>query len=825
MISTISNSFGSLVLFADAVRTKFSWDRIEKNTDWILPVVVLVIAAFFVRKWYERDARELGRGIGWFLTIMRTLVFVGLFLVYLKPEWRTETERRIESRVAILADTSLSMGLTDSADGNAGATRSEEITKLFEKSDLIKELRQTHNVDIYTFGDTLKTVTTLKKFSDEAGQEDSENREGTEDGSAEPEKPIDWKAVLKPVAGETRLGDSMNQLLDEIRDKPIAGVLVPTDGGYNAGADPAVTSVELADESKIKLFPIGVGSNVLPPNVRVSQLVVPPRVQLGDKYTVLGYIQSRGMQGANKTVRVELFMKDENTDEKPVLVDRQDVTLEEDGKKIPVKFERTPATTGHWAYTLRIVPPSEDRYPADDAVEAQFEIVDRPLRVLLFAGGPMREYQFMRNLLHRDKGIEVDVLIQSAKDKIYQDAHKVLYAFPETAQELSQYDCIVAFDPDWRKLSDHQIRILERWVSRFSGGLILFAGPVNAGERLNGWVQDPRTSAIRDMYPVIFQRNYIAGEGREGNIDSLTPIFSREGKEADFLSLSDDTAESRKLWSEFEGFYASLPVEGKKPSATVYARYSPSLPASDQRIYFAGQFYGSGRVFYAGSAELWRLRGIGEKYHERIITKLVRHVTQGRLLSDSPRGKLIIEREQYMPGDTIEIEANLNNANMDPLTEDKVRMELTLPDGTVEEVNLVADENEKGKGKFLYRLPVTAEGNYKITVIMPDDESVRVERRFQVKMPDLEREDPVRKDDLLGYLAEATKGKYYLAKQVGTNEGVRSLVDALPDQTKTIVLTSRPDTNWEREWLLWMMILLVGLLAIEWTIRRLLKLA
>jgi hypothetical protein len=56
--------------------------------------------------------------------------------------------------------------------------------------------------------------------------------------------------------------------------------------------------------------------------------------------------------------------------------------------------------------------------PADDVQVADIEVVDRVTQVLLMAGGPGREYQFMRNVLHRDKSFVVDVTLGTASSGI-----------------------------------------------------------------------------------------------------------------------------------------------------------------------------------------------------------------------------------------------------------------------------------------------------------------------------------------------------------------------------------------------------------------------
>ena len=51
-------------------------------------------------------------------------------------------------------------------------------------------------------------------------------------------------------------------------------------------------------------------------------------------------------------------------------------------------------------------------------------------------------------------------------------------------------------------------------------------------------------------------------------------------------------------------------MKDPKPGARVYARFGDPDTAidNDLPIYMAGQFYGSGRVFFMASGEMWRVR-------------------------------------------------------------------------------------------------------------------------------------------------------------------------------------------------------------------------
>ncbi len=108
----------------------------------------------------------------------------------------------------------------------------------------------------------------------------------------------------------------------------------------------------------------------------------------------------------------------------------------------------------------------------------------KPLRVLLFASAATHEYQFLQAILVRDmtKGrVKVSSFLQpppgqqTVNPGVIQDA-VLLDHFPDqfdpgqagqpkadkpdNPYDLSDYDVIVAFDPDWKQLSKEQIALL-----------------------------------------------------------------------------------------------------------------------------------------------------------------------------------------------------------------------------------------------------------------------------------------------------------------------------------------------------------------------------
>ncbi|MFM8379804.1 MAG: hypothetical protein ACKOB1_10830, partial [Planctomycetia bacterium] len=554
---------------------------------WQMPLLVAALAAIvaFVLWVYRRDAAELPRGSGALLAFLRLGALAALVAAYLDFERTAEHEVLFPSRVALLVDTSASMTIDDiqAPPGDAQATagvgggsqspvadgsRAGRALAALDAGGLLAALGTTHDVSLWRFDADAEPLTLLPGGSTARMRADAPAAAPADaPGDAPPDSPVaeppaDWRSRLAPRGFETRLGEAIAHVVDQEPPGVLAGVIVISDGANNAGIDPTAAAASLA-RVRVPVHTIGIGSGTLPPNVRVADLLAPARVFPGDRFSVTGYLQPQGFAG--RTVRVELA---EAAAAGPGrVIDAADVVLGQDGELATARFD-VPGleTAGRRELVLRVAAPPGDRAPADDTQVVEVEVVDRVTQVLLMAGGPSREYQFMRNILDRDKSFAVDVLLGTATPGISQDARRILDGFPTTAEELAEYDAIVAFDYDWRLLDAAAQARLERWVSRESGGLVLVAGTVYA----EAWLADPQTSVVRMLHPVELRRSVpVAFDGGQGREEPMPLVFTPDGQDAEFLWLASSRAASESLWSEFKGFYTCCGATAAKPGATV----------------------------------------------------------------------------------------------------------------------------------------------------------------------------------------------------------------------------------------------------------------
>jgi hypothetical protein len=318
--------------------------------------------------------------------------------------------------------------------------------------------------------------------------------------------------------------------------------------------------------------------------------------------------------------------------------------------------------------------------------------------------------------------------------------------------------------------------------------------------------------------------------GRFGGKDAWPLEFTREGLESEFLWLEDDPVNSEAAWASFEGVYGYYAVKDPKPGARVYARFSDPSTAIDEElpIYLAGHFYGAGRVFFQASGEMWRIRALDETYFERYYTKLLRWVAQGRLLRDSVHGVLLVDKDRCLLGDTIVVQAILTDAQNEPLTAPEVTASLIQPNGKRTALTLRAVKGGARDGTFAGQFTAVQQNDYRLELRPPHAElDELLVREVRVRAPEVEIEKPELNRPLLTDIALATGGEYYggIDAAVGEAGGQPPLTNVLQSQDHVTYLPGTPDRDFERRLMAWLMGLICGLLALEWLLRRLSRLA
>jgi uncharacterized membrane protein len=635
---------------------------------------------------------------------------------------------------------------------------------------------------------------------------------------------IAWETVLGATGTESRIGDALQSVLEQEQSSTLAAVLLLTDGRSNAGVDPQ-NVVSLAARQEVRIHPVGLGTDKNPTNVKILDMEAPKRVFPGDRFRITGLVQASGMLGTQVPVQLRR-RPGGGSNVGPTIEEERTLTLEGDDAITSLAFEVTPREVGPWIYELKVLAPTSDSNAADNQFESEVRVVEPNSTILILAGGPTREYQFVRNLLFREPTVQSHVFLQSSGPGVSQEAKQLLTEFPKTLAEMTKYDAVIAFDADWTQLTSEQIDVLETWVSQQAGGLIVVAGPVStpkwAGNNGNG---NRNAEILRGMVPVIMNTRgaRLVSIGRFESETAWPLTVASNALATDFLQVGTSIEESRKAWERFRGVFSFYGCYEPKPAASVLLTFSDptTFINSAPPIYLASQFYGSGRVVFQGGGELWRMREVGEQYFDTYYTKLVRWAGQGRLLRDSDRGMLLVDKEQAIVGEQVMVRAVLKDAQFQPLIQNEAIAKLLEPGGRSTQLRLAPLADPTQAGVYVGQYTTRKTGTYEVQLPIGSlAEQVLLTQQTIVRVPALEIQRPQRNDPLLSELASKTGGKYSLGLS-----GLDTVVSSIKPREQVNYLPNAPDNEFRQRLNALLMALIAGALSLEWLTRRLSRLA
>jgi hypothetical protein len=599
----------------------------------------------------------------------------------------------------------------------------------------------------------------------------------------------------------TNLGDSLLQIGNRELNNMVQGIVVISDGRNTQYSSQAFEELRARlQRAKVPIFAVAVGELREQISIRVD-MQAPQQARPDDKFPVRVEVDGEGLPNREMVVHLDVtspkgekrtvdkaFKFNAGSGGPPHAQIEFEIGAAEFGK-IPAGGKVPELEEGEWIFLARVPKEKREIFLGKEHVsnKGTVSVVKKPVRILLFAGAATHEYQFVRNLLVREVDqhrAELSICLQAQREKlegIVQDvpSDRLLRHFPnrldeapsqEKAQDrymsLAQYDLIIAFDPDWSQLQPEELAVLEKWVSQHAGGLVLVAGPVNTYQLARPTNRET-LKPLLDLFPVVLQDSRLQGLGLERPTTEPWRLnFPGATADMEFLKLDEDAKEPLGGWEEFftgkkkneetskdtpimRGFYTYYPVDSVKPSAVVVATFSdPRARLRDspkEQPFLATMPYGSGKVVYIGSGEMWRLRQCREVFHERFWTKLARYAGSGSLSRLSRHGVLVMGRE-FTAGQLVHLEAQLWGRDGKPLSRNaSPKIQLKPPSGVTmtTSVELKEKKEDDWNGRFEGSFRVTAPGEYRLELQIPETGDTLLDR-FTVKEsnPELDNSRP-----------------------------------------------------------------------------------
>jgi hypothetical protein len=223
--------------------------------------------------------------------------------------------------------------------------------------------------------------------------------------------------------------------------------------------------------------------------------------------------------------------------------------------------------------------------------------------------------------------------------------------------------------------------------------------------------------------------------------------------------------------------------------------------------------YGSGRTLYLGFNGTWRWRKAGRQaeFFDKFWIQSIRYLLEGRSLEGRRRGSIETDRDRYDVGQRITITARLQDTAYEPLVAAKVDATVQVAGQSPETLPLLPVASQPGVYQATLAAKKTGIHQVRIALAAGGSDSGQLESSFDVELPVVETNQVWLNKPLLMDLANLSGGHYFDVDQLD------KLADAVPDRTEAIETRSQPLPLWDVRG---MLVALVGLLCVEWLIRK-----
>jgi len=773
-------------------------------SQWVWPAGALLLIASALLVWSYRRAPRIGTAgaVAFGLKLLGLLI---LALCLIEPLWSGRQAKSGANLFVVVADNSSGMNIRD---GGSTESRGQILQATLQSgaSDWLASLAENFQLRQYLFDSRLRRTTDFAELAF--------------NGTA------------------TAMGTALKTLGQRYEGRPLAGVLLMTDGNATDMGTPSSNLTGLPP-----IYPVVIGQAQPPRDIALTSVSVSQTSFEDAPVTIQAEVEATGYAG--QTITIDLMADSGH------LVERQQWDVRQRDERHAARFRVRPERMGVLFYHLRVAAMRDEPQPNDSEVPSEATpannertvVVDRgrgPYRILYVTGRPNWEYKFLQRALSGDEQVQLVGLIRVAKrepkydwrgrigeqsNPLYRgfdptekdepeqydqpvlvrlntrDESELQNGFPRTREELFEYHAVILDDMEAEFFSHDQMDLLRRFVTERGGGFLMLGGQESFRQ---GNLQHTPIAAILPVYL-----------DRLPN-ERLTPQMrlhlTREGWLQPWTRLRDTEQQEQQRLAGMPEFRVLNRVRVAKPGARIVATVGDGQVQQFPALIV--QRLGNGRTAALTIGDIWRW-GLRDPETHADMDKFWRQTLRW-LIADVP--DQVTLQARHKPDETGQptvFQVRVRDKRFEPLDDISVAIDVREPAG--HSVRLTTEPVMTESGLFEASYVPRQSGGYLAQATVTDANGTEMDQAtvgWAIDLESREFQSVKINRSLLERIAQQTGGRLVALDELNR------FADSLPHQEAPITeVWTKP--LWDLPGVLpAVFLVVVTCFALEWALRR-----
>jgi uncharacterized membrane protein len=707
---------------------------------------------------------------------LRAGAAVAALVVFLEPAVELRQVAREPNRIAILVDDSSSMGLAEVA---GGPTRLDRARQLLAKSrERLAGWERDHKLDYYTFSETLSATS------------------------------LEGLASAKAQGKATLMRKALDQIRGRYEGRDLAGIILISDGAATGGfgedsGDGAIRDFLRSLETRVHtVWAARAGLK----DLAVAKVMADEFAFVRTVVRIDAVIRTTGLPAQQVTVTL-------STDGQPL---RQKVIdLPAGDQETTVTFEVTPPRVGRYVYEVSVPVTPGEAVTTNNTRSFVVRVIRDKIRVLQVAGQPSWDVRALRQMLKSNPNVDlISFFILRTQDDVSLVPNDEMSLIPFPTRELFEhqlpsFDVILLQDFEYLPygIGDYLENI--RSYVEGGGGLAMLGGASSFSS--GGYYGTPVAAAL----PVELYGPFDTGPVLD--TQKFSPQLTEAGALHPVTSLRYSAPDNAAVWKALPQLEGVNLVASAKPDATVLATH-PRLKTKGGKpmpVIVAGE-YGKGRSLAVTTDTVWRWGFVAASRpgdDGRQYTKFWENAMRW-LIQDPDLRNLHVDSDavEYAPNAPVRVTVRLLGRDYQPLAGGAVDLVVRRGADPARAEQIATATVKVGEdGTALHELGGLTPGVYRVEAhAMIAGRQIDASDIFLVREGGSELDRPTGDPATLEAIAKGTGGT-----ALGP---AGELPDLELDPPRIVRVDRRTDVElWSRPGLL---ILVVGLLGLEWLLRQ-----